>query len=328
MMKTINWGILGPGKIAHKFTAALSGVENARIYAVASRSIEKANQFAKQYGAQKAYGNYEEMFNDTELDVVYIATPHSHHFENTLKFLNNRIPVLCEKPITINSRQLNTLVGTARDKNVFLMEAIWTRFLPTIETTLETLKSGQLGKVKVLTADFGFRADYDPDSRLFNPALGGGSLLDIGIYPVFLSLLLLGYPEDIKALAVKADTGVDYSMAISLKYKDGAIASLNCTFGAHTETAADVYCEKGHIHINPRWVSPSSLRIYRDNNEPEDKKFTYGINGYVSEIEEVMQCLNEGKTESPKLNLDFSLQLMRLLDELRRICDISYPLYD
>jgi predicted dehydrogenase len=327
-MKILNWGILGPGKIAHKFTAAVAGIENARIYAVASRSIEKANQFAKQYGAQKAFGSYEEMINDAELDVVYIATPHSLHYDNTLMCLNKGIPVLCEKPFTINSKQLNILVDTARKKKVFLMEGIWTRFLPTIETTLEILKSGHLGKIKVLTADFGFRADYDPDSRLFNPALGGGSLLDIGIYPVFLSLLLLGYPDDIKAVAVKADTGVDKSMAISLKYNDGTIAGLNCTFAAHTETAADVYCEKGHIHINPRWVGPSSLRIYQDNHEPEEKNFIYGLNGYVSEVEEVMRCLNEGLAESPKLNLDFSLQLMKLLDELRRICGVSYPLYD
>ena len=327
-MKTINWGILGPGKIAHKFAAALAGIENARFYAVASRSIDKAKQFANQYGAQKAFGSYEEMVNDAELDIVYIATPHSLHYENTLMCLNKGIHVLCEKPFSINSKQLNVLVDTARKRKVFLMEGIWTRFLPTIETSMEILKSGQLGKIKVLTADFGFRADYNPESRLFNPALGGGSLLDIGIYPVFLSLLLLGYPDDIKAVAVRADTGVDYSMAISLNYKDGAVASLNCTFAAHTETGADVYCEKGHIRINPRWVGPSSLRIYKDNYEPEDKKFSYGLNGYVGEIEEVMRCLDQGLTESPRLNLDFSLQLMKLLDELRRVCGISYPMDD
>ncbi len=327
-MKIINWGILGPGKIAHKFTTAVGSMENTRIRAVASRSLERASQFAKQFGAQAAYGSYEEMLNDKELDVIYIATPHSLHYENTLMCLNKGIPVLCEKPITINLKQLKTLADTARNKKVFLMEAIWTRFLPTIESSLEIVRSGQLGKIKVISADFGFKAEYNPDSRLFNPALGGGSLLDIGIYPVFLSLLFLGYPEEIKAVAVKADTGVDKSMAISLKYTDGAIASLQCTFTAHTEMAANIYCEKGHIRINPRWVTPSSLLIEKENQTPGEKKFTYGVNGYISEAEEVIRCLNEGLTESPKLNLDFSLQLMKLLDELRKICEITYPLYD
>jgi predicted dehydrogenase len=327
-MDIINWGIIGPGKIAHKFATALKSLPNARIHTIASRSIEKAQSFANQYGAARAFGNYEEMLSDSNLNVVYIATPHSFHFENSLMCLNRGIPVLCEKPVTINSKQLRILIDTARKNNVFLMEAIWTRFLPTIVTTLEVLGSGNLGKIKVIEADFGFKAEYNPASRLFDPALGGGSLLDIGIYPVFLSLLLSGYPSDIKAVAVKTDTGVDESMAISLGYTDGSIASLHCTFATNTETKAIIYCENGRIQIYPRWFAPSSMQIIYHGRHPEEIKFTYDQNGYEGEAIEVMQCLNEKLTESPVLSWDFSLKLMKLLDEIRKIAGISYPLYD
>jgi predicted dehydrogenase len=274
------------------------------------------------------YGKYSDILSDPELDIVYIATPHSFHFENSIMCLEKGIPVLCEKPITINYKQLKSLVDLARYKKVFLMEAIMTRFLPTIETTVDIINSGELGEIKVINADFGFRADYNPESRLFNPSLGGGCLLDIGIYPVFLSLLLLGYPDEIKAVCFKAKTGVDESMAISMRYNSGAVASLHCTFTAHTEVSANIYCEKGKIRINPRWTTLSSLSVQRDNQDIEEKKFNYDLNGYDYEANEVMSCLNKGLTESPKLNLEFSLELMKLLDEIRRICGISYPLYD
>lgn len=327
-MRPVNWGIIGPGKIAHKFATALAGIGNARIHSVASRSIDKADLFARKFSIPKVYGKYSDILNDPELDVVYIATPHSLHFESSMMCIEKGVPVLCEKPITINHRQLKTLVDHANAKNVFLMEAIMTRFLPTIETLLKITNSRELGAIRIINADFGFRADYDPESRLFNPALGGGCLLDIGIYPVFLSLLLLGYPDEIKAVCVKAESGVDESMAVSLRFNSGAIASLHFTFTAHTEVSANIYFEKGKIRINPRWPTLSSLSLQKYNSESEEIKFNYTSNGYDYEALEVMRCLDEGLTESPKLKHEFSLQLMKLLDEIRGICGISYPLYD
>ena len=319
---------MGPGKIAHKFATALAGLDNAKIHAVASRSIERANLFAEKCGIQNVHGSYEEMMSNPDLDVVYISTPHSQHYENIGMCLEYGIPVLCEKPITINSHQLEPLVQLARKKKIFLMEAIMTRFLPTIETTLDLLKSDKLGKIKAIHADFGYKAEYNPESRLFNPDLGGGCLLDIGIYPVFLCLLLLGSPDDIQAVCTKTGTGTDGSTAILFRYANGALANLYCTFEAHTETEAVIYCERGKIRINPRWSILSSLSIYIENQHVEERSFNYKLNGYNYEAEEVMRCLNNGISESPKLSLDFSLQLISVLDEIRSRCNIKYPLFE
>jgi predicted dehydrogenase len=236
--------------------------------------------------------------------------------------------VLCEKPFTINSSQLGILVKTARENKVFLMEALWTRFLPGIMKTIDVIQSGHIGTIKMLNADFGFKAIYNPESRLFKPFLGGGSLLDIGIYPVFLSLLLLGYPSEIQAVASKAPTGVDESMSISLSYSSGALASLHCTFATHTTTNANIYGDKGKIEITPQWFRPTDVVVTRHDEKPEVFAFPARANGYEYEAEEVMNCLLEGITESTIWNLDLSLQLMNLLDAIREKCNIVYLDYD
>jgi predicted dehydrogenase len=327
-MGKIKWGILAPGHISRGFAAALKVTGDADLYAVASRSYEKAASFAQEFGFQKVYGSYSELADDPEVDVIYIATPHHLHFDNAMMCLKKGKPVLCEKPFTINSKQLEILVKTARDKKVFLMEAIWTRFLPGILKTMQLIEEGQIGQVKILNADFGFKADYNPESRLYDPFLGGGSLLDIGIYPVFLSLLLLGYPDKIEAVATKAPTGVDESMSISLSYKNGALASLHCTFAAHTNTDANIYGDKGKIHLKRQWLRANEL-VFNRNDEPlQELTFPSKAKGYEYEAEEVMRCLNMGLTESPVLGLDFSLQLMKLLDAIRKKSNIVYPDYD
>jgi predicted dehydrogenase len=262
------------------------------------------------------------------VDVIYVATPHHLHFENTLMCLQKGKPVLCEKPFTINSKQLRILVETARKNKIFLMEAIWTRFLPGIEKTLKLVSEGHIGEIKMLNADFGFNGIYNPESRLYNPFLGGGSLLDIGIYPVFLSLLLLGYPKEIQAVATKARTGVDESMSISLSYESGALASLHCTFVAHTNTDANIYGDKGKIHLKHQWLRANEMVVTRNDEKPEELVFPSRAKGYEYEAEEVMKCLRLGQTESPILGLDFSLQLMKLLDAIRMKCNIVYPDYD
>jgi predicted dehydrogenase len=327
-MRKIRWGILAPGHIARGFAAGLKVTDNAELYAVASRSYDKAAAFAHEFGFQKVYGSYAELANDPDVDVIYVATPHHLHFENTLMCLQKGKPVLCEKPFTINSKQLEILVKTARENKVFLMEAIWTRFLPGILKTLELINEGQIGQIKILNADFGFKGNYDPESRLFNPFLGGGGLLDIGIYPVFLSLLILGYPKEIQAVAVKAPTGVDESMSISLSYESGALANLHCTFKAHTNTDANIYGDKGKIHLKHQWIRANEMVFTRNDENPIELNFPSRAKGYEYEAEEVMRCLEIGLTESPILGLNFSLQLMKLLDAIREKCNIVYPDYE
>jgi predicted dehydrogenase len=327
-MQKIRWGILAPGHISRGFVTGLKATENAELYAVAARSVEKADAFAREFGFIRSYGSFEELADDPEVNIIYVATPHHLHFTNTLMCLEKGKPVICEKPFTINSKQLIKLVSTAREKRIFLMEAMWTRFLPGIKKTLEMIKDGSIGEIKVINADFGFKAIYDPESRLFNPHLGGGCLLDIGIYPLALSLFILGYPSDIQAVAVKSPTGVDESVSMSLSYESGAIASLHCTFATHTTTDANIYGDKGKIQLKHQWFRPTDVVLMPHDKDPVELKFPPMSNGYEYEAEEVMKCLVSGLTESPDFSLDHSLQLMRLMDDIREKCNIVYPEYD
>jgi predicted dehydrogenase len=324
-LRTTNWGIIGPGRIAHKFAQGIASIPDAKLFAVASRSKERARSFANEYGAPHYYEGYEKMVQNPGVDIIYIATPHTFHYENTLMCLENGIPVLCEKPFTITREQLQILVNTARKRKVFLMEAIWTRFLPTIKKIIEINESGKLGKIKAIYADFGFKAPLDYSGRLYNLELGGGALLDIGIYPVFLSLLLLGKPEEIKSMAIISETGADESCSILFKYSCGAMAGLNCTITAETPIEAVIVFEKGRIKINRGWFAPSSLTLFSDKEKKKEVAFKYDGNGYHFEAIEAMKCLKAGLTECPELPLDFSLDLMGLLDEIRGQCGIRYP---
>ncbi len=324
MSKKYNWGILGPGKIAHQFAKGLSVTSQGVLYAVGSRDSGRAGDFAMEYGALESYGSYDELIHDEKVDIIYIATPHHRHYELTKKCLEAGKAVLCEKPATINARQFSELAELSRKKKVFYMDALWTRFLPTITRTMEYIREGALGEVKVVTADFGFKTEFHPSGRLFNPEMGGGSILDIGIYPVFLSLLVLGVPEKIKAVSVIGETGVDESCSMAFSYRSGAAANLLSTFLAHTPTSAVISGTSGRIVINSRWFRPSSLTVLREGREPEEITFKTRMNGYEYEAEEVMRCLEAGKTESDLLPLDFTLQLMQLLDAVREEAGVKY----
>ena len=217
MSKIINWGILGPGKIAKKFALGLSYVPNANLYAAASRSLEKAKDFSAEMGADKAYGSYTEMLNDPKVDAIYIATPHVFHYEHTLLCLKHKKHVLCEKPFAMNKDQVKEMIDFAQKQDTFLMEAMWTHFLPHFKYTKEVIKSGKYGKVLAMEADFGFDAPFNANSRIYNKSLGGGSLLDIGIYPIFAALNFLGKPEKIEATAkmTKTEVGLDHTGGMS-----------------------------------------------------------------------------------------------------------------
>ena len=207
MKNTFNWGVIGCGRIAHKFADDIQAISGASIHAVATRSLAKAKDFAKLYNAPHALDSYEALLEIEGLDVVYIATPHVLHAENSIMCLKAKIPVLCEKPLAMNTRQVQQMIVAARANETFLMEALGTRYLPSIAKTLELIKSGEIGDLNSVNADFGFAAEYNPEGRLFNRDLGGGALLDIGIYPLFLALLLFGKPEHINANATFGTTG-------------------------------------------------------------------------------------------------------------------------
>lgn len=322
-MSVIKWGIIGIGKIAEKFTQDLATVSGCEIYAVASTNLERAQSFAIKHGAAFAYGSYEEIFNAPELDVVYIATPHVTHAYCTKICLEKQIAVLCEKPFAMNEAEVSTMLESAKKHDTFLMEAMWTRFLPTTLKVLDLIESGAIGEIKTIHADFGFKADFEPERRLFNPKLGGGALLDIGIYPAYLSLLLLGYPSDIEALSIIGSTGVDETTSFVFRYDEHATAVLNCTILADTNTEAWIYGSKGKICIHSRFHEGKKVTLYAGENAPVDFEFDRETRGYDFEIREVNRCLTAGLKESPLMPHKMSRQLIHLLDKIRERSGIA-----
>ena len=324
MGKTYNWAVLGCGKMARKFSNDLKLLPNARLYAAASRDAEKAKIFADDLGFEKSYGNYEEMVADPKVDIVYVATPHSHHYEHVMLCLNHGRAVLNEKAFALTHQQAVKMIETARTKHVFLMEAFWTMFQPSFQKALEIVKSGELGALKIVRSDFGFNAPKDPDKRLYNTKLGGGSLLDIGIYPVFAAMAALGTPLEIKALASFAHTGAEESIAMTFKYGNGELASLFSTFAAYSFITTEYNCEKGSVRMARRWMAPTSVTVWHEGGKEDIYTFEVAGNGYQLEAAHVMECLDAGKTESERMTLDFTLQIMETLDRIREEAGIRF----
>jgi len=315
--KIFNWGVIGPGKIAHKFVQDLLTLPNARLHAVASRSLDRAQKFADEYDALHAYGSYDELSNCSDLDVVYIATPHSEHSKNAILFLNKKIPVLCEKPIGINQLEVQQMITAARTQQTYLMEALWTRFLPAFQKVIAIIKEGEIGEVLTVKADFGFRADFDPRSRLFDPVLAGGALLDIGIYPAFLATVLLGKPNRVKAIAHKGSTGVDEANAILLEYDSGKMAILSSTILHESPTVAEIYGTKGKIIIPGRWHEAKTFTLTDANGEAATFDFDYPQRGFHAEAAAVMEDLTNNKQENNLWSLGNTLDLSILLDQIK-----------
>ena len=289
--------------------------EQGELYAVASRNAEKAQDFGLEFGAEKCYHNYQALCEDPQVDIVYIATPHSFHYEHASLAIEAGKAVLVEKPMGLNAVQSAKLIAKARDKGVFLMEGIWTRFMPITEKLMELLEAKVLGDLEYLAADFGFRSRYEPDHRLFNPDLGGGSLLDIGIYPLYLSLVILGEASEMKVNARYAPNGVDKYCKVELNYEGGAKAELISSFEENLPTEAILKGSKGSIQIHRRFHQSEKLSL---DFAPKlrDIQLPYLGNGYVHEIDEVHLCLDKGLLESPKLTLDLSLRLSKNLDRI------------
>ncbi len=323
MKKEIKWGIIGIGRIAEKFAYDLSFVPGCRLEAVASNSMERAKDFAERHHAKMAYGTYEDIFRSSP-DVIYIATPHVFHESCTRLCLEHGVAVLCEKPFAMNEKEVLSMVTLAREKKVFLMEALWTRFLPSTIKVLELIASGAIGKIKTIQADFGFVPPYLPERRVLNTKLGGGAFLDIGIYPAFLSLLLLGYPSRIDAMSTFGPTGADETTSFLYQYDNEATAVLNCSFGADTSTEAFIYGSEGYIRMHRRFHEARKLTLCIPEKEPEEFEFERETFGYNYEISEVNRCLLAARTESELMPLSMSLKLIHLLDKTREAAGIIY----
>ncbi len=318
------WGILATGKIAGKFAEALSTVEEAEKFAIASRSLQKAQQFASKYQFTRAYGSYEELLRDPEVDIVYIATPHHAHVQWSAEALQNNKHVLSEKPLGLSYSSVSDLLDFAQSSGNFFMEALWTRFIPSFKKAADWHASGKIGEIKTIIADFGFRASFDPQARLFNKSLGGGALLDIGIYPLFLAHHFLGKPDQILASSIFGETGIDESTQAILRYPN-AIATIQCTLVASTPVEAHINGTAGSITIHGKWHEPTKSSLYDVNGNVTDTfSFSPICNGYEYEIMEVHQCLNQGRTESTLFPVASSRELFTLLQGVMVAAGISY----
>ena len=318
----IRWGIIGLGNIANKFATDLLTVEDAELYAVASRTQQKADGFADKYQVTKAYNSYEALVSDENIDAVYIATPHSLHKDNVLLCLKQGKAVLCEKPFAMNADEVNSMITAATKHNTLLMEGLWTYFLPHYNFVLAELRREAYGKLLKIEADFGFVKVFNEESRLFKKSLGGGSLLDIGIYPIFAALSTLGVPDTIRAKASFFENGADSSCAMVFNYNN-AKATLTSTLLKSTPSDAIFYCEQGIIKINSGFHSPSTVTLINDNNE-ESVFFDCKTHGYNYQISHFNQLLREGKKESHIMTFNFSRQLIETLDSVRAIIDLTY----
>ncbi len=286
MEKPLRWGILGLGKIAHKFAEDLALSQESTLYAVGSRSADKSHAFAQTFQAEKAYSSYEDLLKDPNVDVVYIATPHTLHKELTIKSLQHGKHVLCEKPLGMNQQDVQEMIQEAQRQNLFLMEGIWTRFIPATKVLLDMIQSGEIGELIHVRADFGFQAQVPLTHRIFDKALGGGSLLDVGLYPVYLSLITFGEPSTIYAQARFTATQVDAACSMFFSYEHGASASLDSSIDNTTPTEAYLYGTKGSIYVHPRFHHADKLTV-----TIADKQNVFSVpykgNGYIYEIEEV-----------------------------------------
>jgi predicted dehydrogenase len=327
-MKAIRWGILGTGRIARKFASDLRLVKNAELIATGSRSRQSADKFNKEFPVQYCHYSYHELAENPEVDVIYIATPHNLHYENTMLCLRHNKAVLCEKPFALTSREAIGMINMAKEKKLFLMEALGTKFQPHYIKMREMIGQGKLGSIKAILVNFGFKPMPPIPERLFDPALGGGSLMDIGIYNVFIALSIMGKPDEIDAVMTSAPTGVDEQCAVLFKYKSGAMAQLFSTFSSNLATEADICGTEGRIRLTTRFSGISStIEFYSgkvDSRQVITTEKEPGF-GYQYEARQVNDCLRKGLTECELNPLADTLLLIKTLYRIRKAAGIFYP---
>lgn len=326
-MKATRWGIIGPGNIARTFVNDLSLTGSRQeVVVVLGHSEDSTRGFAKEFNVAHASTDPAHWLDEVRPDIVYIATPHPDHFQQAMDCLEKKIPVLCEKPMTINAEQCRQLKETAEANHTFLMEGMWIRFLPSLQMVLSLIAEGRIGKVIAVKAATTFKAEPDADSRYFDPGKGGGSLLDLGIYPVYLALLLLGKPRSIKAIAKLSDENIDETCSMLFQYRDGAYAMLESSLISSTDAPAEITGEKGTIKIFHPWFEKANgIELTVEGEGKVIYPCPWEGHGMQFETEEVLRCLADGKTESALHPLSASLDLISTLDEIRRQIKVVYP---
>ena len=326
--QTIRWGIIGTGRIARAFAEGLKFTTNGKLHGIASRSLASAQSFAQEWDIPSAFGNYQELAESDAIDAVYIATPHSSHAENAILCMKNKKAVLCEKPFAVNSSEVEAMIKTSREMNVLLMEGMWSRFPPLMNQLRDWLNEGKLGDIRTLHADFGFLPkERDPNGRLFNLELAGGSLLDLGIYPVSLASMIMGKPADIQTLANIGSTGVDEQAGWIFRYSNGALAMLLSSLECETRQEAFIAGSIGNVRVHKQCWKPQKMTFTETNGEASETiEMPFVGNGFNYEAESFGALLIQGKKESPIMPLDESLTIMNQMDQIRKEWNLIYPM--
>ena len=330
------WAIIGPGAIAHRFAEAIQLLPNTYLHAVCGRQAERTARFAADWAsdgrAPRVLSHIDDLLNDARIDGVYIATPHAFHGEMVQHCLAAGKPVLCEKPLVPNQAQAEALVALSRERKVFLMEALWTRFLPIYEVVAKWLTSDAIGKVHGIQSSFCFHPDYDPNGRLYNPALAGGSLLDIGVYNVAMTRWILEValgrcpePLAIHAHGVLAPTGVDQRVFCNIAFPEGVSSQFICAFDTCADNALRIFGERGSICLPHHFWEATQAILHIHDNPPQEVHAPMRINGFEGEVEEAMRCIRAGLVESPRMPHAETLAIIACLDEIRCQLGVRYP---
>jgi len=322
--QSFRWGLIGPGRIAHAFAEAIKVVDGAELYALASRDYHRGRAFAQQYDTPQVYSTYEKLAQDPDVDAIYIATPHRFHHEQARLCLEAGKPVLCEKSLTVNAQETQDLISLAKEKNLFLMEALWTRYLPIYQQVRQWLDAGAIGEVKHLNSSFGFRINRDLDDRLLNPDLAGGALLDVGIYPIAMSQWVCGDPVSFSAHGYLGETGVDEYVAVNLQYANSCVSQFITNFVTTTRNDLTIYGSAGHIRVHPMFWGGTKATLVTEGQELTVHK-PFRASGFEYQIEEAMRCLQAGLRESPTMTHAHSLANMTLMDNIRQRIGMRYP---
>jgi predicted dehydrogenase len=320
----IRWGIAATGSIARAFAQGLTFVDDAELVAVASRTTARALEFADEVGVVNVHGSYRALANDPEVDIVYVASPHARHHDDAVLFLDAGKHVLCEKPMALSAVQVRAMADAARRNGRFLMEALWSRFLPAYEVLVQVLDDGAIGQPRLVEADFGFRIPVDPEHRLFDLAQGGGALLDLGIYPLNLAFLVLGRPVEVRAVAGLGVTGADEQTAAVLRHRDGALSTVKAAIRTNLACTARISGAEGAIDIPAFMHCPQHLLVTTPTGVERIDAPMVG-NGLHHQVHEVHRCLRAGLTESPVMPVSESLALAETMDDIRAQIGLHYP---
>ncbi|MDC0602630.1 Gfo/Idh/MocA family oxidoreductase [Aliiglaciecola sp.] len=313
-----NWGIIGPGGIAHQFANALAGLNQGRLYAVASRNLQRAQDFACLYDAPISYGDYDRLVDDANIDVVYIATPHSHHFHYAKLCLQVGKHVLMEKPLTVNAKQTQLLVELADKHQVVFQEALWSRYMPCFDDVKSWIKAGKIGDIQYITSQIGFAFSHLRDHRLTRPDLAGGALLDLGVYSVSISQFLLDeHPEKIHAMGVINDDKVDQNTSVNMIYPSGVISQFTCTIGAQCSNVMTIHGKNGYILLPHCFWNGEQAQIFRDGQLVETHDFPHQTNGFEYQIQSTMESIKTARPYDPRMSHNDSINVMQTLDFIR-----------